>query len=69
MRIDNFGVGDLVKEYIPPWNSHTGERQTSPDLGTIVEWSQDGWLVDFPTHGNIFWMNPNNLELVSSASR
>ena len=69
MRIDKFGVGDLVKENIPPWNSHTGERQTSPDLGTIVEWSQDGWLVDFPTHGNIFWMNPNNLELVSSASR
>ncbi len=69
MEISKLGVGDLVRENIPPWNSHTGERQTSPDLGTIVEWSQDGWLVDFPTHGDIFWMNPNNLELVSSASR
>ena len=69
MEISKLGVGDLVRENIPPWNSHTGERETSPDLGTIVEWSQDGWLVDFPTHGDIFWMNPNNLELVSSASR
>jgi len=69
VEISKLGVGDLVRENIPPWNSHTGERQTSPDLGTIVEWSQDGWLVDFPTHGDIFWMNPNNLELVSSASR
>lgn len=67
MSISKFGVGDLVRENIAAWNSHTGERQNPPDLGTIMEWSQDGWLVDFPVHGNIFWMNPNNLEVVSES--
>ena len=60
-------VGDLVRENIPPWNSHTGERHNPPDVGLIVKWQQDGWIVDFPSHGGIFWMSPNNLELVSEA--
>ena len=65
MRVETFGVGDLVREHIradddnPAWNP--------PDVGLILRWADGGWIVDFPSYGNIFWMNPNNLELVSEA--
>ena len=65
MRIGKFGVGDLVREDIAPDGENP--RWNPPDLGLIVKWSQDGWLVDFPVYGNIFWMNPDNLELVSES--
>ena len=63
MRIGKFGVGDLVREDM----EHEGERWNPPDVGLVIKWSDNGWLVDFPAYGNIFWMNPNNLELVSEA--
>ena len=46
-------VGDLVRETI------------DGSLGTIVEWSDEGWVVFFPEHSCIFHVKPNFLELVS----
>ena len=48
-------VGDLVKETI------------EGTVGTIVEWSQNGWLVFFPDHNCIFWMEPALLEVVDES--
>lgn len=45
-------VGSLVREII------------DGDIGTIVRWAQDGWVVFFPNHECEFHMHPNLLELM-----
>jgi len=46
-------VGSLVREII------------DGDIGTIVRWAQDGWVVFFPNHECEFHMHPNLLELMA----
>ena len=59
-----FGIGDLVKE-----SSHIYDRLDQPDpinIGLIVDWQQDGWIVEFRGHGK-HWMPFESLELVNEA--
>ena len=33
-------------------------------IGTIVDWSQEGWVVFFPDHNCIFHVKPSLLEVI-----
>ena len=48
-------VGDLVRETI------------DGTIGTIVEWSEEGWIVFFPDHNCIFHVQPRLLEVVNES--
>ncbi len=44
-------VGDLVRETM------------DGNIGVILAWESDGWLVSFPKHGMVFHMLPTPLEV------
>ena len=46
-------VGDLVREKV------------DGSIGTIVEWSQEGWIVFFAEHSCIFHVKPSFLEVIN----
>ena len=48
-------VGSLVRETM------------DGNIGVILAWENDGWLVSFPKHGMVFHMLPKRLELVSNS--
>ena len=48
-------AGDLVRETI------------DGSVGTIVDWKDGGWIVFFPDHNCIFWMEPALLEAASES--
>ena len=60
-------VGDLVRENISAENNWNGEAHNPPDVGMIIKYREGWWLVDFPSHGGVFPMLPQNLEVVSAA--
>ena len=37
------------------------------NIGVIVAWESDGWLVSFPKYGMVFHMPPSLLEVVDEA--
>ena len=45
-------VGDLVRETM------------DGNIGVILAWEHDGWLVSFPKHGMVFHMLPKLLEVI-----
>jgi len=49
-------VGSLVRETL-----------FGGDIGVILAWENDGWLVSFPKHGMVFHLLPKRLELVSNS--
>jgi hypothetical protein len=48
-------VGDLVRETM------------DGNIGVILAWEGDGWLVSFPKHGMVFHMLPKLLEVVDNS--
>ena len=48
-------VGDLVRETM------------DGNIGVILAWESDGWLVNFPKYGIVFHMLPKLLEVVDEA--
>ncbi len=48
-------VGSLVREVM------------DGNVGIIVAWEVDGWLVNFPKHGMVFHMPPSLLEVVDNS--
>jgi len=48
-------IGDMVRETI------------DGTIGTIVEWSQEGWIVFFPDHNCIFHVKPCLLETIDES--
>ena len=48
-------VGSLVRETM------------DGNIGIIVAWENDGWLVNFPKHGMVFHMLPRLLEVVDNS--
>ena len=48
-------VGDLVRENI------------DGSIGTIIEWSQEGWIVFFAEHNCLFHVKHDFLEVVSES--
>jgi hypothetical protein len=48
-------VGDLVRETM------------DGNIGVILAWESDGWLVSFPKHGMVFHMLPKLLEVVDNS--
>ena len=49
-------VGSLVRETM------------DGNIGVILAWENEGWLVNFPKHGMVFHMPPSLLELVDDNS-
>ena len=37
------------------------------NIGIIVAWENDGWLVSFPKYGMVFHMPPSLLEVVDNS--
>ena len=37
------------------------------NIGVILAWESDGWLVSFPKHGMVFHMLPRLLEVVDES--
>jgi hypothetical protein len=37
------------------------------NVGIIVAWESDGWLVSFPKYGMVFHMPPSLLEVVDNS--
>ena len=48
-------VGDLVRESV------------DGSIGTIVEWSQEGWIVFFAEHNCVFHVSPRFLEIINES--
>ena len=48
-------VGSLVREVM------------DGNVGIIVAWESDGWLVNFPQFGMVFHMLPKMLEVVNNS--
>ena len=48
-------VGSLVRETM------------DGNIGVILAWESDGWLVNFPKYGIVFHMLPKLLEVVDEA--
>ena len=48
-------VGSLVRETM------------DGNIGVILAWEHDGWLVNFPKYGIVFHMLPRLLELVNAS--
>ena len=48
-------VGSLVRETM------------DGNIGVILAWEYDGWLVSFPKHGMVFHMLPKLLEVLSAS--
>ena len=48
-------VGSLVRETV------------DDNIGIILAWENDGWLVNFPKHGMVFHMMPRLLEVVDES--
>ena len=48
-------VGDLVRETM------------DGNIGVILAWESDGWLVNFPKYGIVFHMLPKLLEVVNES--
>ena len=47
-------VGSLVRETM------------DGNIGVILAWENDGWLVNFPKHGMVFHMMPRLLEVIDA---
>ena len=37
------------------------------EIGVILAWENEGWLVSFPKHGMVFHMPPSLLEVIDEA--
>jgi hypothetical protein len=37
------------------------------NIGVILAWENDGWLVNFPKYGMVFHMLPKLLEVISES--
>ena len=48
-------VGSLVRETM------------DGNIGVILAWESDGWLVSFPKYGMVFHMPPSLLEVVDNS--
>ena len=48
-------VGDLVRETM------------DGNIGVILAWEYDGWLVNFPKYGIVFHMLPRLLEVIDAS--
>jgi len=57
-------LGDIVRENISAENNWNGVAHNPPDVGVVVGYREGWWLVNFPSHGGVFPMLAQNLELV-----
>jgi len=52
------------------WSVQVGSlvRETMDgNIGVILAWENEGWLVSFPKHGMVFHMLPRLLEVVDNS--